>query len=103
MEIKHIQNDSLGYMVTNHIQRLGHIMGSASLFETMLRFFSLNHKEVRAARALAHPHTRPPTRSPAHALARPRALSVLPAYQLNIGSQSLLTCCLDEYGHYGAV
>ena len=90
MEIKHIQNDSLGYMVTNHIQRLGHIMGSASLFETMLRFFSLNHKEVRAAHALA----RPPTHSPT----RPRASSVLPAYQLNIGSQSLFACCLDECG-----
>ena len=47
MEIKHIQNDSLGYTVTNHIARLGHISSAASLYETMLRFFTMNQKEVK--------------------------------------------------------
>ncbi|GAB1608194.1 N-alpha-acetyltransferase 25, NatB auxiliary subunit-like [Argonauta hians] len=46
MEAKHIINDTLGYVVANHVNRLGHFLSAHMMYNTMLRFFSVNHKEI---------------------------------------------------------
>ncbi|KAK7505933.1 hypothetical protein BaRGS_00002655, partial [Batillaria attramentaria] len=46
MDMKHIMNDSLGYFISNHVGRLGHFVAACAMFGTMLRFFSVNHKET---------------------------------------------------------
>ncbi|XP_052801736.1 N-alpha-acetyltransferase 25, NatB auxiliary subunit-like [Mya arenaria] len=46
MEIKHIMNDTLGYIVSSHVGRLGHFMAACAMYGTMLRFFTVNHKET---------------------------------------------------------
>ncbi|XP_076434680.1 N-alpha-acetyltransferase 25, NatB auxiliary subunit-like isoform X2 [Babylonia areolata] len=46
MDMKHIMNDSLGYFISNHVGRLGHLVAACAMFGTMLRFFSVNHKET---------------------------------------------------------
>lgn len=46
MEAKHIINDTLGYIVANHVVRLGHFLSAHIMYGTMLRFFSVNHKEI---------------------------------------------------------
>ncbi|XP_064648913.1 N-alpha-acetyltransferase 25, NatB auxiliary subunit-like [Lineus longissimus] len=46
LEIKHIQHDALGYLVSNHVYRLGHFLVACAIFGGMLRFFTLNHKDT---------------------------------------------------------
>ncbi|KAL8619118.1 hypothetical protein ACOMHN_019390 [Nucella lapillus] len=46
MDMKHIMNDSLGYFISNQVGRLGHLAAGSTMFGTMLRFFSVNHKET---------------------------------------------------------
>ncbi|CAH1802298.1 unnamed protein product [Owenia fusiformis] len=46
MDIKYIQNDTLGYIVSNHVTRLGHMQSALAMFSTMLRFFSSNFKDT---------------------------------------------------------
>ncbi|XP_050408491.1 N-alpha-acetyltransferase 25, NatB auxiliary subunit [Patella vulgata] len=46
IEIKHIMNDSLGHIVFNHVARLGHFVAACAMYGTMLRFFTVNHKET---------------------------------------------------------
>ncbi|KAH9503147.1 N-alpha-acetyltransferase 25, NatB auxiliary subunit [Bulinus truncatus] len=46
MEIKHIMNDTLGHIVSNHVIRLGHFMEAGTMYATMVRFFVVNQKEA---------------------------------------------------------
>ncbi|BFZ19068.1 hypothetical protein BsWGS_22107 [Bradybaena similaris] len=46
MEIKHIMNDTLGYIVSNHVVRLGHFVEAGTMYTTMVRFFVLNQREA---------------------------------------------------------
>ncbi|KAK2156402.1 hypothetical protein LSH36_214g03025 [Paralvinella palmiformis] len=46
LEIKHIQNDALGYVIANHVGRLGHFNSAGMLYDNMLRFFTQNHKDT---------------------------------------------------------
>ncbi|KAK3804416.1 hypothetical protein RRG08_006716 [Elysia crispata] len=46
MEIKHIMNDTLGYIASNHVIRLGHFMEAGTMYATMVRFFVVNQKEA---------------------------------------------------------
>ncbi|CAG5115797.1 unnamed protein product [Candidula unifasciata] len=46
MEIKHIMNDTLGYIVSNHVIRLGHFVEAGTMYTTMVRFFVLNQREA---------------------------------------------------------
>ncbi|XP_046361388.2 N-alpha-acetyltransferase 25, NatB auxiliary subunit-like [Haliotis rufescens] len=46
MEIKHIMNDTLGHIVSSHVGRLGHFVAACAMYGTMLRFFTVNHKET---------------------------------------------------------
>ncbi|KAL5017135.1 hypothetical protein ScPMuIL_006724 [Solemya velum] len=46
MEIKHVMNDTLGHIVSNHVTRLGHFMAACAMYGSMLRFFTVNHKET---------------------------------------------------------
>ena len=46
LDIKHMLHDSLGFVVTNHVQRLGHSVFASTLYETVLRFFSANQREI---------------------------------------------------------
>lgn len=34
------------YVIANHIGRLGHLSSAGTLYDTMLEFFTLNHKDV---------------------------------------------------------
>ncbi|ESO95376.1 hypothetical protein LOTGIDRAFT_215027 [Lottia gigantea] len=46
IEVKHIMNDSLGHIVFNHVGRLGHFVSACARYGSMLRFFTVNHKET---------------------------------------------------------
>ncbi|XP_064612793.1 N-alpha-acetyltransferase 25, NatB auxiliary subunit-like [Liolophura sinensis] len=46
MEIKHIMNDTMAHILFNHVGRLGHVMSACAMYGTMLRFFTVNHKET---------------------------------------------------------
>ncbi|CAL1537069.1 unnamed protein product [Lymnaea stagnalis] len=46
MEIKHIMNDTMGYIVSNHVIRLGHFMEAGTMYNTWVRFFDINQKEA---------------------------------------------------------
>ncbi|XP_035829223.1 N-alpha-acetyltransferase 25, NatB auxiliary subunit [Aplysia californica] len=46
MEMKHIINDTMGYIVSNHVVRLGHMMEAGTMYSTMVRFFLVNQKEA---------------------------------------------------------
>uniref|UniRef100_A0A0B7AIK1 Uncharacterized protein n=1 Tax=Arion vulgaris TaxID=1028688 RepID=A0A0B7AIK1_9EUPU len=46
IEIKHIMNDTLGYIVSNHVIRLGHFMEASTMYGAMVRFFLLNQREA---------------------------------------------------------
>ena len=37
------------YFISNHVGRLGHFVAACAMFGTMLRFFSVNHKEVQCS------------------------------------------------------
>lgn len=46
LEAKHIMNDTLGYVISNHMVRLGHFAAAGTNFGSMLKFFAVNHKET---------------------------------------------------------
>ena len=46
LELKHVQLDSLGYLLARHIQSCGHFHASISLMSSTLKFFNTNYKEV---------------------------------------------------------
>lgn len=46
LEIKHIQHDTLGYVVCNHVLRLGHLSVAHTIFDNTLRFFASVHKDT---------------------------------------------------------
>ncbi|XP_013396790.1 N-alpha-acetyltransferase 25, NatB auxiliary subunit-like [Lingula anatina] len=46
MDIKHIQNDTLGYLVSNSVSKLGFLNSACAMYGSMLRFFSVNHKDT---------------------------------------------------------
>ena len=46
LEIKHVQMDSLGYILSRHIQSCGHFHASISLMSSTIKFFTSNYKDV---------------------------------------------------------
>ncbi|KAI8491402.1 N-alpha-acetyltransferase 25, NatB auxiliary subunit [Branchiostoma belcheri] len=46
MEIKHIQQDTLGYFYACYAVALGHLTPACSILSAMLKFFSANHKDT---------------------------------------------------------
>ena len=46
LEVKHIMNDTLGYVISNHMVRLGHFAAASANYGSMLKFFAVNHKET---------------------------------------------------------
>ena len=46
LEIKHIQLDSLGYLMSRHIASCGHFNETAKFFRNSLRFFTGNYKDT---------------------------------------------------------
>lgn len=47
LEIKHVQNDSLGYVLSRHIQTGGHFHTTFAMLNTSLKFFNSTYKDVR--------------------------------------------------------
>ena len=47
LELKHVQWDSLGYVLSRHIQTCGHFDTSLGLYHLILKFFNSSYKEVR--------------------------------------------------------
>ena len=47
LELKHIQLDSLGYILTRHVSTCAHFNTQSTLFGNTLKFFTGNYKEVR--------------------------------------------------------
>ena len=48
LELKHVQLDSLGYVLSRHIQTCGHFHSTIGLFSSTLKFFNSNYKDVIA-------------------------------------------------------
>ncbi|KAK2193508.1 hypothetical protein NP493_12g11037 [Ridgeia piscesae] len=46
LEIKHIQHDSLSYIISNHVGCLGHLTTAMSFYDGLLKFFTVSHKEM---------------------------------------------------------
>ncbi|XP_066272449.1 N-alpha-acetyltransferase 25, NatB auxiliary subunit-like isoform X2 [Branchiostoma lanceolatum] len=46
MEIKHIQQDTLGHFYSCYAVALGHLTSACSILSAMLKFFSANHKDT---------------------------------------------------------
>jgi len=46
LEVKHAQNDTLGYLVIYHAFQLGHFVTANSINATILKFFHNAHKEI---------------------------------------------------------
>ena len=46
LELKHIQLDSLGYLISRHIASCGHFNETAKYFRNTLRFFNGNYKDT---------------------------------------------------------
>ena len=46
LELKHVQLDSMGYILSRHIQSCGHFHASISLMSSTLKFFQTNYKDV---------------------------------------------------------
>ena len=46
LELKHVQLDSLGYVLSRHIQTCGHFHSTIGLFSSTLKFFNANYKDV---------------------------------------------------------
>ncbi|XP_033627867.1 N-alpha-acetyltransferase 25, NatB auxiliary subunit-like isoform X2 [Asterias rubens] len=46
LDIKHIQQDTLGYTVSGYVTSLGHFTSANALFNTTLKFFTVNHKDT---------------------------------------------------------
>ena len=46
LELKHVQLDSMGYILSRHIQSCGHFHASISLMSSTLKFFNTNYKDV---------------------------------------------------------
>lgn len=47
LELKHVQNDSLGYVLSRHIQTGGHFHTTFGMLSTSLKFFNSTYKDVR--------------------------------------------------------
>jgi len=46
LELKHVQLDSLGYVLSRHIQTCGHFHSTIGLFSSTLKFFNSNYKDI---------------------------------------------------------
>ena len=46
LELKHIQLDSLGHVLTRHVPTCAHFTTQSTLFGNTLKFFTGNYKEV---------------------------------------------------------
>ncbi|KAI0241030.1 N-alpha-acetyltransferase 25, NatB auxiliary subunit [Lamellibrachia satsuma] len=46
LEVKHIQHDSLSYIISNHVSCLGHLSTAVSFYDGMLKFFTVSHREM---------------------------------------------------------
>ncbi|XP_070572285.1 N-alpha-acetyltransferase 25, NatB auxiliary subunit-like [Ptychodera flava] len=46
MEIKHIQQDTLGYTVTRFCEPLGHFVSASAVYNATLKFFTVNNKDT---------------------------------------------------------
>ncbi|XP_006821637.1 N-alpha-acetyltransferase 25, NatB auxiliary subunit-like [Saccoglossus kowalevskii] len=46
MEIKHVQRDTIGYIVTRHCAPLGHFHLVSGVYNDTLKFFTVNHKDT---------------------------------------------------------
>ena len=46
LELKHVQLDSMGYVLSRHIQTCGHFESAISIFSQSLKFFTSNYKDV---------------------------------------------------------
>ena len=49
LDLKQIQLDSMGYLVSRHLQSCAHFDDAGELFNSTLRFFGGNYKEVSFA------------------------------------------------------
>ena len=49
LDLKQIQLDSMGYLVSRHLQSCAHFDDAGELFNSTLRFFGGNYKEVSSA------------------------------------------------------
>lgn len=47
LEVKHVQLDSLGHLLTRHLITSGHFSTASSVIASTLKFFSGNYKDVR--------------------------------------------------------
>ena len=46
LELKHVQLDSLGYVLTRHIQSCAHFHTAIGMFNASIKFFNSNYKDV---------------------------------------------------------
>lgn len=46
LELKHVQLDSLGYLLSRHIQTCAHFNTASSMFSSTIKFFTSNYKDV---------------------------------------------------------
>ncbi|XP_077995512.1 N-alpha-acetyltransferase 25, NatB auxiliary subunit-like [Glandiceps talaboti] len=46
MEVKHIQQDTLGYTVTRYCEPLGHFISASAVYDATLKFFTVNSKDT---------------------------------------------------------
>ncbi|XP_038061820.1 N-alpha-acetyltransferase 25, NatB auxiliary subunit-like [Patiria miniata] len=46
LDIKHVQQDTLGYTVSGYVTSLGHFTSANALFNTTLKFFTSNNKDT---------------------------------------------------------
>ena len=46
LELKHVQLDSMGYILTKHIQSSAHFHTAIGMFSSHLKFFNSNYKDV---------------------------------------------------------
>jgi hypothetical protein len=48
LEVKHIQLDTLGHLVSRHVITCGHFASASTVLGNTLKFFTGNYKDVRA-------------------------------------------------------
>lgn len=46
LDVKHMQLDSLGYLHCGHIYATGQLVATSVLYESTLKFFTANYKDV---------------------------------------------------------
>ena len=47
LELKHVQLDSLGYIMSRHYFAQGHFKAATTVYANTLKFFTGNYKDVR--------------------------------------------------------